>query len=77
MIPSEGSKEPAPFEGLGARMSNIAAESLVGTTLSDKYAIEAFVGLGAMGTVYRAHHTSLHRTVAIKVLSSNNLGANT
>src|SRR5262249_47078708 len=50
------------------RMSKIAAESLVGTTLGNKYAIEAFVGLGAMGSVYRATQTSLRRTVAIKVL---------
>jgi serine/threonine-protein kinase len=49
-------------------MSKVAAESLVGTTLGDKYAIEAFIGLGAMGSVYRAHQTSLRRTVAIKVL---------
>src|SRR5258706_10059959 len=49
-------------------MSNVAADSLVGTTLGGKYAIEALIGLGAMGAVYRAHQNSLHKTVAVKVL---------
>jgi serine/threonine-protein kinase len=49
-------------------MANVAAESLVGTTLGSKYAIEAFIGMGATGSVYRARQTILQRTVAIKVL---------
>jgi Tol biopolymer transport system component/predicted Ser/Thr protein kinase len=34
-----------------------------------QYRIEARIGVGGMGTVYRAHDTRLHRPVAIKVLS--------
>lgn len=34
------------------------------------YEIEAEIGSGGMGTVFRARDTRLHRTVAIKVLSS-------
>ena len=49
-------------------MSNVAANSLVGSTLGGKYEIEALVGEGAMGSVYRAHQTSLQKAVAIKVL---------
>jgi serine/threonine-protein kinase len=41
---------------------------LVGTTLDGIFVIEALLGEGAMGTVYRARHVALGDTVAIKVL---------
>jgi eukaryotic-like serine/threonine-protein kinase len=40
---------------------------LVGETLGH-YRLDAFVGKGSMGRVYRAHHLGLHRTCAIKVM---------
>lgn len=43
-------------------------ESLVGTTLDGQYQIEAFLGRGGMGTVYRARHILLGDQVAIKIL---------
>ncbi len=47
-------------------------ETRVGTHL-DRYEIDAELGHGAMGVVYRARDPKLHRTVAIKTVSLSNL----
>jgi serine/threonine-protein kinase len=44
------------------------ADPLVGKTVAG-YLIEARIGRGGMGTVYRAHQLALDRTVAFKVIS--------
>jgi serine/threonine protein kinase len=41
---------------------------LVGRTLTDRYRIDALVGVGGMGAVYSAHHLGLDRRVAFKIL---------
>ena len=43
-------------------------DSLVGRTLAGKYRIDGRISEGGMGTVYRATHVLMEKTVAVKVL---------
>ncbi len=46
-------------------------ESLVGTTLSERYEVMSVIGEGGMGVVYKARHLIMGRMVAIKTLHSH------
>ena len=43
----------------------------LGSTLDSRYRIDALIGTGGMGRVYRAEHTGIGRAVAIKVLHND------
>jgi len=43
-------------------------ETLVGRTVAGKYAIEALLGSGAMGEVYKARQIALDKKIALKVM---------
>src|SRR5688500_1101074 len=41
---------------------------MIGLTIQNRYRIDAELGRGSMGAVFRGHDTLLHRDVAIKLL---------
>lgn len=53
---------------LGSVAPNSGA--MLGRTLGGRYRIEALIGEGAMGTVYRSEHVVLRKVVAVKLLAA-------
>jgi serine/threonine-protein kinase len=51
------------------------AAALVGAVLGEHYRLDAVVGSGGMGTVFRATHLRLRRVVAVKMMHPGNLSS--
>jgi serine/threonine-protein kinase len=57
---------------MGASLSpSPEAEIAIGSVLDGRYRIDAILGAGGMGRVYRGEHTGIGRAVAIKVLHAD------
>lgn len=59
----ETKSEPEASHEMKAR-----AEGLVGSTLSQRYRIDALLAFGGMGAVYKGEHVLMRKRIAIKVL---------
>lgn len=50
------------------------AEALLGRVIAERFELESVLGMGSMGTVYRARHATLKKPVAVKVLRAREGG---
>ena len=63
-----------PFDGeplVPASDWDPSGDPLLGQVVDGRYSVEAVIGEGGMGTVYRVRHTSLGRCLALKALRSD------
>ena len=64
--------EEAKATGLQSGVAKTAPQGLLGRVVDGRYQVEALLGEGGMGLVYRVTHTRLNKSLAMKVLRREN-----
>ena len=71
LVPAERAAAPTLLHSEIEKAPTEASDPYVGSTIDQRYYVEAILGEGGMGVVYRCTHSVIGKKVAIKILRSD------